>query len=224
MLINVKDFVEGPEPPLTSPADAEHTTDNINNTSETQKKKIEELLFYLFVNRIDCYALQKEKGYLSVKQPLALQVIVLHLSGEITIGTYQILVDKVKWGCCDFDLNTIEDFENAKRLYNHFREICMHPLMEMSGGGEYKCHVWIFSETTAANMQDFLKNTCERIKVHPHEIFPKQISVKENEFGNLVKLPLGINKKTGQRSFFLDSDFKKIEAEEDVIKRLMEYM
>jgi hypothetical protein len=36
------------------------------------------------------------------------------------------------------------------------------------------------------------------------EVFPKQDSVSEDGFGNLMRLPLGVNRKTGQRSFFLD--------------------
>lgn len=34
------------------------------------------------------------------------------------------------------------------------------------------------------------------------EVFPKQESV--SDLGNLMRLPLGVNRKTGQRSFFLD--------------------
>lgn len=36
------------------------------------------------------------------------------------------------------------------------------------------------------------------------EVFPKQDSVKADGFGNLVRLPLGVNQKTGKRGFFLD--------------------
>lgn len=36
------------------------------------------------------------------------------------------------------------------------------------------------------------------------EIFPKQTFVKDGGFGNLMRLPLGINNKTGARSFFID--------------------
>lgn len=36
------------------------------------------------------------------------------------------------------------------------------------------------------------------------EIFPKQPIVKEGGYGNLMRLPLGINRKTGARSHFID--------------------
>ena len=36
------------------------------------------------------------------------------------------------------------------------------------------------------------------------ERFPKQTEVSAGGFGNLVRLPLGVNKKSGKRGFFLD--------------------
>jgi len=36
------------------------------------------------------------------------------------------------------------------------------------------------------------------------EIFPKQDSLAGKDFGNLMRLPLGVNRKSGQRGFFLD--------------------
>jgi len=186
--------------------------------------KIEEILYELFVNRTDAYAVQQEKGYLAKKEPVTPELIKNHLIGLITIGFYQLYKDIVKWGCCDFDLNTIEDFEEAKRLFNYLVEKGFNPLFEMSGGGEYKCHVWIFSDTTAAKMQAFLKNACDKTQVHPHEIFPKQVEVGDDGYGNLVKLPLGVHQKTKQRSYFLDSNFKKIESEAEIINKLGGYL
>lgn len=36
------------------------------------------------------------------------------------------------------------------------------------------------------------------------EVFPKQETLEGKDYGNLMRLPLGVHKKTGQRSFFLD--------------------
>lgn len=38
------------------------------------------------------------------------------------------------------------------------------------------------------------------------EIFPKQEEVKEGHFGNLVRLPLGIHRKSGQAAYFIDTN------------------
>lgn len=186
--------------------------------------EIEEILFKLFVNREDCYAIQQKEGYLSIKEPLTLQLIKKHLLGLITIGVYQLLEIMIKWACLDFDKNTLEDFENAKRLFNYLKELGYHPLMEMSGGGEYKCHIWIFADTAAEVMEDFLGTICTKTQIFPNEIFPKQPQVKEGGFGNLVKLPLGIHQKTKQRSYFLDDNFNEIKLMEEVVKRLSQYL
>lgn len=185
---------------------------------------IEEILFLLFVNREDCYAEQQGKGYLAMKEPVTLELIRQHLAGSLTLGFYQLLKDKVKWGCYDFDKDTLEDFENAKLLFTYLLKLGHNPLFEMSGGGDYRCHIWLFSDTTAAKMQAYLKSICNKTKIYPHEIFPKQTIVGEEGYGNLVKLPLGINQKTGKKSYFLDSNFNEIKSEEEIIKKLMEYI
>ncbi|MBT8212451.1 MAG: hypothetical protein KJN71_04805 [Acidimicrobiia bacterium] len=54
------------------------------------------------------------------------------------------------------------------------------------------------------------------------EIFPKQDRVSEGSYGNLMRLPLGIHKKTGARSFFFDwkhedaTELREISIEEAV--------
>lgn len=40
----------------------------------------------------------------------------------------------------------------------------------------------------------------------PIELFPKQDKVNEGDFGNLIKLPLGIHKKSANKSYFMDFD------------------
>ncbi|MFH1358423.1 MAG: hypothetical protein ABIH37_00880 [archaeon] len=186
--------------------------------------EIEEILMQLFCIRMDCYAVQQEKGYLAVKEPVTLELIKKHLLGLITIGLYQLLGEMIKWGCFDFDKNTIEDFEHAKRLFKYLKELGYHPLMEMSGGGEYKCHIWIFADTAAELMEEFLDDICAKTEIYPHEVFPKQIKVVEGGFGNLVKLPLGVHMKTKQRSYFLDDNFNEIKSMEAAAKRLQEYL
>ena len=135
---------------------------------------IKEILFLLFVNRDDCYALQQNKGYIAKKESVTLELINQHLLGVLTLGLYQLLKNMVKWGCLDFDKDTWEDFENAKLLFNYLVKQGFNPLFEMSGGGKYRCHIWIFSDTTAAKMQEFLKIACNKTGIYPHEIFPKQ--------------------------------------------------
>ena len=74
----------------------------------------------------------------------------------------------------------------------------------MSGGGEWKCHVWTFFEQVdAISIRYWAENISRGLEVN--EIFPKQTELNEEKtYGNLVKLVLGINKKTGRRGTLCD--------------------
>jgi len=141
---------------------------------------VEKLLFELFVNRTNTYPkawLDKKSNrmnYKRIEMPLTEDTIQKHIEGKETVGSYQLKEDKVSYGCCDFDLNTKEDFEKAKKLHKYLIKGGYHPLLEMSGGGEFKCHVFEFSNCEAKDMIYFLKNICKEINVKPCEIFPKQ--------------------------------------------------
>lgn len=51
------------------------------------------------------------------------------------------------------------------------------------------------------------------------EVFPKQGEVKADGYGNLVRLPLGVNHKSGKKSFFLrlDVEYDKFVVDDPVI-------
>ncbi|MFH1311539.1 MAG: hypothetical protein ABIH65_03995 [Nanoarchaeota archaeon] len=183
--------------------------------------KIVSRLNNLFVNRNDVYAQQflqqsGKKGFRTIKQPLTSELIDSHLENKEYLGIYQL--DKnscVKWGCFDFDKNTLLDFENAKKLYTFLKEKGYHPCLEKSGGGDYKIHIWIFTNTLipSKQMRKFLLSINKESGIKPNEIFPKQEKIGEEEFGNLVKLPLGLHLVTKKTSQFLDDDFKEIPQE-----------
>ncbi len=189
---------------------------------------ISELMFKLFVNRTDAYSeqyLDKEtnkKGFKCIKKKLTLELIKKHINDQEHLGVYNVLPleNSVKWGCLDFDLNTEEDFDTSQKLFLKLKGEGLHPLMEKSGGGDYKIHIWVFTKgCSATDMQNYLKHISEKIKVKPNEIFPKQTEVKEGVFGNLVKLPLGEHLVTKRKSIFLDDDFNLMTIE-DIEKRL----
>lgn len=72
----------------------------------------------------------------------------------------------------------------------------------------------------AKKIKIWAEAVCEKVGVSPHEIFPKQIELKEGEFGNLVKLPLGVNLASGKKSVLLDDNFKPIKSKEAIKKKL----
>ena len=178
-------------------------------------------LFRLFVNRDDIFSRQvfnpqsnRKEFYLEKKQ-ITLLNIKNHLECKEFLGVYQINKDnQIKWICFDFDKNTIEDFENANKLRQYLEEKGFHPLMENSGGGDCKVHLWIFcKQTSASNGLRWANSTCKEAGITPHEIFPKQEKLDENTpYGSLVKLPLGQHLVTKNMSFFFpkEKDTKEI--------------
>ncbi len=187
--------------------------------------EISDLLYSLFVGRNDVYSEQylsgKKKAFKKVKGIITPNLIEEHLQDKVHLGVYQLDQEsKVKWGCLDFDENTQEDFVRAKKVYEYAISKGFHPCFEYSGGGEYKVHVIFFTNPIPARqMRLFLDNICKGAKVQPHEIFPKQDEISKGEYGNLLKLPLGINLSTGNKSFFT-KDYEKIKVNETLRKKL----
>mgnify|MGYP001608942862 FL=1 len=79
-------------------------------------EKIAPIMYRLFVNRSDVYAIQTHNGYSTVNEPISNNQILEHLKGNETIGVYQLNKENyVKWCVFDFDKNTQENFEDAKK-------------------------------------------------------------------------------------------------------------
>lgn len=189
---------------------------------------LNELMQQLFVNRNDCYAkafLNKDKnkmGYAKKEESITNDLIGEHLAGNVTIGVYQLNKDKVKWVCLDFDKNTKEDYEKAQDLFIELKKQGFNPLLEMSGGGEFKCHIWIFCDTTGKNARLYFEQLCKDLGIMPHEIFPKQSQT--DSYGNLVKLPLAYHLASKQRSYFLSSNFEPLVSIEQIEEKLKSHL
>src|SRR3989344_3105160 len=195
---------------------------NGNHIPETETK-IAELLEKLFVDRYNAYGeayLDENTNRMAYKKresAIHTTLIKTHINGAITIGVYQLNGSRLKWGCLDFDKNTEEDYANAKKLYSEACKLGFNPLFELSGGGEYKCHIWIFSNCEAKDMKLLLEDLCNRAGVKPHEIFPKQEQTSETlPYGNLVKLPLALHLATKRKSTFLNDNFEQVTTTEAI--------
>ena len=168
------------------------------------KIRIEALRQY-FVNRADTYATQNPDGsYYRVEAPLTDDVLRSHLRGEVTVGVYQIEPEKntVKWLCFDIDSKETAEVEKLRDsiVKSGFCEKD-NILVEDTGGRGY--HLWIFFEPPIpALVAYYVGRKFEQQSKVKCEVFPRQKVVEA--FGNLVKLPLGVHRKTGQRSKFID--------------------
>ena len=174
-----------------------------------------EQLYEVFVHRKDVFSTQQSSGaYFPTKRPITEDDIKKHLAGEITIGVYCLDTDNtVKWACVDIDgdkhkdpeVNKQELFPEANIIYNTFHD---YPrMLEFSGRKGY--HIWIFfnPRVTADYAQRLVKARLNRVGLNHHEVFPKQTTLNEGrKYGNLVKLPLALHKKSGLRSTIIKSE------------------
>jgi hypothetical protein len=181
------------------------------------------LLYALFANRTDAYALQVKDSisgkWQFVKVPKDwdgdLELIKDHIKGKITIGVYEIsLNDYVIWLC--FDIDDHEGTKDARaeceKLLAVLRSYGIPFLLEASGSpGSY--HIWILLEPTKTlNAFVFARQIASEAGVSC-EIWPKQKELTKNsKYGNLVKLPVCYHHKSASRSVFLNPDFEPIEG------------
>lgn len=183
----------------------------------------------LFAGRGDCFARQwadrktGRQGYVPERRVLGAEDIETHLLGGKTYGIYLLHGDgRIQCAVLDADLKKnfrdqpLQPAERTairreaaymvRRLQELSQNAGSHPLVEFSGGKGY--HFWYFFQSPTAPGP--VRQALGRISsmVAPDltffnlEVFPKQDHPGGKGLGNLVKLPLGIHRATGKRSFF----------------------
>jgi len=149
-----------------------------------------------FVARKDVYGVESEAGWRTVKKELTIKEVMGHLKGEFCLGVYPFNEKGiVKWICIDVD------FKRSMRAYRLATELFHKNCVLLEDTGGRGMHVWILLEPTPLWQVNMLKQ-----KISHHlavEIFPKQRELKPGQYGNFVRLPLGIHHRTGNRSYFL---------------------
>jgi hypothetical protein len=135
--------------------------------------RLSEALMRFFVNRTDCFCIQKRNGsFVKVDQPLTVEFVHKHLVGECTLGAYQLGLDTtVKWLCFDLDPEKLTDPEQAaKKIINVCFARCKEAdgverpriwphslLLEASRYPDPSYHVWVlFNVPTYAKVGRWL--------------------------------------------------------------------
>jgi len=199
----------------------------MNNISEKNN-----LIFLsFFKGREDHFALQGDDDYRPINQPLSEQYLEKHFNGFVTFGIYVLTKSsQCNFICIDIDIpkNKLDDikFKDQKKKYIHLKDKLLifqkniteklnieknSILFEDTGGRGY--HIWVFFEEAitgkdARKLYHILKTDTDL----DFEFFPKQSNLTEKRnYGNLIKLPLGIHQKYNRRStFFTISDSSKL--------------
>ena len=167
-------------------------------------------LFEMFCHRRECH-LQQVPNWIKFNKPITVDLLKKHIKGEVTIGSYQISLEKdtVIWACFDIDTHNGEQDTDAKlgRLIAVLRKYDIPFLLEASGSLK-SYHVWVFlQETRTYNAYRFCQQVKAEADIKESESFPKQKGLNKNsKYGNQVKVPVCLNRKSKGRSAFLDPD------------------
>jgi hypothetical protein len=158
----------------------------------------------LFCHRRDIFAQQTAAGGYVLRRAAVDEALVrAHLAGQVTAGWYALRPDDtVRWVVLDADREDgLVVLQDAWRRLDS-RGISSY--LEASRGG--RAHLWLFAEPIAARVARRLI-----LSILPQlegvEVFPKSDRLAAgSRVGTLVRGPLGIHRRTGQRYPFVEAD------------------
>lgn len=224
ILLKNLDFLKEPASPLEAPAGAAQLLPQPHHLVT---------FLNLFAAREGVFARQwvsptGESGYTPVHEPLTPKVAENHILGNYTVGVYPVRLDNtVAFLAFDFDLAKFavnRAFTSARVWAGLMAKVhqaacrlldvaAAHDLPAYLEDSGFKGrHAWIFLDTpvpagVAKKAGDLLAR--QLLPLPPEvtlEVFPKQAVVKTGSLGNLIKLPLGIHRRTGKRALFIQPD------------------
>lgn len=174
----------------------------------------------LFVNRL-AYGVQTRfsdgtVGYVLSKRkpteeliPLNTDVVRAHLNGDVTINLFSTnpKTQRCKWVAIDADFG--DAIDALALMQSNLKADGVEAALEQSSRG---CHLWIFfdSPVLASDARIYIYNLALRLGVpvvggglkQGIEVFPRQDHIDEGRFGNAIRAPLGVHRKTNLRYWF----------------------
>lgn len=155
-----------------------------------------------FIPRFDRYPLQLRNGsYVTMDKPLTMAMIEAHIRGTRTIGAYALDAQSMaKWIC--FDADGALEWYGLCALHAHLADQNLPSYLETSRRGG---HLWLFLEPLpGTEARRFGKHLLAEHNLTGLELFPKQDQLRTGP-GSLVRLPLGVHRKSGRRYPFVSS-------------------
>jgi hypothetical protein len=159
-------------------------------------------------------------------KPLDADVVRKHLNGDITINLFAINPEtqRSKWVAIDADFDGA--IEALFQLQRELKQDGVEAALEQSRRGG---HLWIFAAKPllASECRIYVYNLALRLGVPVKggafkegiEVVPRQDRIEGDEFGNAIRAPLGVHRKTNQRYWFYEAAFTP-EAQLDYLNRL----
>ena len=204
----------------------------------------------LFVGREDTYAREtygsgNKRMSEQVPEPLTEEMIRQHLSGDVILGTYvqrpngtskyvvfdidiskKILL-QYDYGSSEFNAYKQNAAEHASKLCKILQRMGMTGYIEDSGFRGY--HVWVFFtgwipvryiNRFTECVQKELGDSGDGITM---EVFPNSARIRAGKFGQKIRLPLGVHIRTGNRSYFVDVQFRPITDYKDYFSGMAKF-
>jgi hypothetical protein len=137
-----------------------------------------------------------------------------HLSGDLTLGVYAMnpATQRCKWIAMDGDYK--ESLKHLCELQWELQQQKVEAALEQSRRG---AHLWIFGEQPllARQCRLLISGLAEKLGIPVKgagtaegiEVFPKHDELKDGDFGNAVRGPLGIHRAISARFWFYGADY-----------------
>lgn len=151
----------------------------------------------LFVGRRDDYGVQLSTGrYKRAGTSLTQSDLYNHLLGVRTYGTY--VIDAAGW--CRFAVVDADSEDGLERLWTLQDHLAIHGIVSYVEQSRRGGHLWVFlaRPVRASQVRAWLLPLCPA----DLEFYPKQDEGKG--YGSLIRLPLGIHRKSSKRYHFLE--------------------
>src|SRR6202789_21626 len=137
-----------------------------------------------------------------------------HLEGELTLGVYAMnpSTQRCKWIAMDGDYK--ESLKHLCELQWELQQQKVEAALEQSRRG---AHLWIFGEQPllARQCRLLISGLAQKLSIpikgagtaEGIEIFPKHDELKDGDFGNAIRGPLGIHRAISARFWFYGADY-----------------
>ena len=191
----------------------------------------------LFINRDDVYKRQNSRGdaYYDVHETLTDEIL---FNPNENVGSYQLdKNNQVRYAVLDIDIikeiHKRDGFKVGDWLPKLQQQVkCANDLLKAKGieaviefSGFKGYHLWIFLKEPmdASVVRQFMKTTFDGMKkvdaAIEWELFPKQDNIAEG-YGNYIKPPLQLHKKSGRWSHFVDENGNEITVDLTKVRKI----
>ena len=164
----------------------------------------------IFAGRMDVHAERRPRAdgsnkytYWTVEAPLTATLLKQHFQGDLCLGLYPIVENRVKWFAIDFDAPKDENnqpvqdafgatFAKVKEQYHALTDAGITCYIERSRSGT-GCHIWVFFEEWVP--ATLVRQALLPLVIAPRSqdgvdlVYPMQDMVPDGKLGSLLMLP-----------------------------------